>query len=230
MKQLALAVNLPAHAVFDTFMSNGNEALIVQLYGIVKTPGQGETLFLSGAKGSGKTHLLQAMCHAVEAPLQAVYLDLAKPEFTPEVLSGWEQLDLICLDNIERVQKDPDWEEALFDLFNRRLEAQVGQQASLVMASEYTLKQMDLGLPDLRSRLSSGLIYRLEHLSDTHIPLALNAHARQRGLEIPKETMDFLLKRLPRELSSLMTWLDNTDIAALEAQRKLTIPFVKSLL
>lgn len=230
MKQLALAVGLPAHAVFDTFISNGNEALVVQLQLLSRFPNCGETLLLSGIPGSGKTHLLQAVCHVSPDNFQPVYLDLANPAFTPEVLEGWEHSQLICLDNIDKILADKDWEEGLFDLFNRRLERNEDSRASLLMAADRPLTELTLLLPDLRSRLSSGLIYQVSNLQESHLALALNAHARQRGLEIPSETMDFLMRRLPRELSGLMSWLDKTDKASLEAQRKLTIPFVSSLL
>ncbi len=230
MKQLALEVSLPAHAVFDTFISNGNEALVVQLNALSVNPAVGETLFFSGAKGSGKTHLLQATCHASRDAAQVVYLNLANPEYTFEVLEGWESASLICLDNIDVIPGDAQWEEALFDLFNRRLERAEGDKASLVMTAAKPLKELNLSLPDLRSRLSSGLIFQISELAEQHLSLALTAHAYQRGFEIPTDTMKFLMSRLPRELSELMGWLDKTDKASLEAKRKLTIPFVKSLL
>lgn len=230
MKQLALAVSLPAHAVFDTFISNGNENLIVQLHALSRFPNCGETVLINGSKDSGKTHLLHALCHACPNDFQPTYLNLANPDFLPDVLEGWNDTQLICLDNIDVVQARPDWEEALFDLFNRRLERDEFTQASLVMAASVPLSEMDIQLSDLRSRLSSGLIFQLNLLDEMHLPLALHAHAQQRGLEIPGETLDYLLKRIPRELSVLMRWLDESDKASLVAQRKLTIPFVKSLL
>ncbi len=230
MKQLALQVSLPAHAVFDTFISNGNEALVVQLKKLSETANVGETVFFSGKVGTGKTHLLQATCHASSDASQVIYLNLANPAYTFEVLEGWDAAQLICLDNIDIVQGDAQWEEALFDLFNRRLERANGERASLVMAASKPLKELNLSLPDLRSRLSSGLIFHISELAEQHLSLALTAHAHQRGFEIPSDSMKFLMSRLPRELSELMAWLDKTDKASLEAKRKLTIPFVKSLL
>ena len=230
MKQLALPVNLPAHSVFNTFISNGNEALVVQLKNISAKSTIGETLFISGKQGSGKTHLTQAVCHAALESSNAVYLNLANPSYTYEVLEGWDNSQLICLDNVDIVQGDLNWEEALFDLFNRRLERVADRKASLLMTAAKPVSELNLKLPDLRSRLSSGLIYQITQLAEQHLSLALTAHAHQRGLEIPTDTMKFLMSRLPRELSELMSWLDKTDKASLEAQRKLTIPFVKELL
>ncbi|MBT8142155.1 MAG: DnaA regulatory inactivator Hda [Gammaproteobacteria bacterium] len=230
MKQLALAVSLPDHAIFDTFVAHGNEALVQQCRMLAKDSSIGETLFISGLENSGKTHLLQAMCHACPADVQAVYLDLDNPDFPPDILQGWEQVQLLCLDNIDRIQGQADWEEALFDLFNRRLERAPGKRASLVMTAARPLADLRLDLADLRSRLSSGLIHALAVLADEYLSEALLLHARQRGLEIPKETLEFILKRLPRELGSLMNWLELADQAALEAQRKLTVPFVRKLI
>jgi len=230
LKQLALPVNLPAHAVFDTFVTYGNEDLLMQLKQLSENPGIGETVFLSGKSGTGKTHLLQAACRASKDTVQAVYLNLANPDYTSEVLEGWDSSLLICLDNIDVVQGNNLWEEAVFDLFNRRLERVEGRRASLLLSASKPLSELDFKLTDLRSRLSSGLIFKISELGEQYLSLALTAHANQRGFEIPSETMKFLISRLPRELNQLMSWLDKTDKASLEAQRKLTIPFVKQLL
>ncbi|MGW8310551.1 MAG: HdaA/DnaA family protein, partial [Thiogranum sp.] len=54
--------------------------------------------------------------------------------------------------------------------------------------------------------------------------------AEQRGFELPEDTGRYLLRRLPRDLPALMKLLERLDTASLAAQRKLTVPFVKSVL
>lgn len=41
--------------------------------------------------------------------------------FVPEVLDGMEQLALVCIDNIECIAGDEEWEMAIFNLYNRIL-------------------------------------------------------------------------------------------------------------
>jgi len=59
---------------------------------------------------------------------------------------------------------------------------------------------------------------------------ALRLRAQQRGFELPDETARYLQRRLPRDLRSLFAVLDELDAAALAAQRRLTVPFIKDVL
>jgi DnaA family protein len=59
---------------------------------------------------------------------------------------------------------------------------------------------------------------------------SLACRARGRGLELPDETAQFLLRRFPRDLPTLFALFDTLDTASLIEQRRLTIPFVKSVL
>jgi len=162
--------------------------------------------------------------------VRPVYLDLSKPTITPDILNGWDHVSLFCLDNFDSVSYMPEWQEAIFNLYNRRLSRDDGTQASLIVSSQTPLQESNIELKDLRSRLSSGLMFQLKSLNDEHMHLALRVHAEQRGLTLPHETVEFILKRLPRDLSILVENLNVFDQASLQAQRKLTIPFVKSLL
>jgi len=230
MEQLTLDVKLPVHAVFSTFVPNGNEMLLASLFSLSKRPESGETILFSGPDGVGKTHILYALCQAIDVQQQSVYLDLANPSYTPEVLHGWEHCDLICLDNIERIANIFQWEEALFDLFNRRLNKANGKKSSLVMSTNLPLVELSVALKDLRSRLSSGLMYQVKPLADKHLSEVLQLQARQRGMTLPSEVSEYLIRRLPREASALVDVVKQLDKASLQAKRKLTIPFVKSVL
>ena len=85
-------------------------------------------------------------------------------------------------------------------------------------------------LADLASRLSWGLSYLLVPLPEAQVVSALELRARGRGLDLPEETAQYLLRRIPRDLPTLFNLLDRLDEAALIEQRRLTVPFVKSVL
>ncbi len=138
-----------------------------------------------------------------------------------------EQLALVCIDNIECVAGDEPWEMAIFNLYNRILES---GKTRLLITGDRPPRQLNLGLPDLASRLDWGQIYKLQPLSDEDKLQALQLRARLRGFEMPEDVCRFLLKRLDREMRSLFMTLDQLDHASITAQRKLTIPFVKEIL
>lgn len=226
-RQLPLGLQLQASARFSNFLAGPNDELIGQLQHTAG--GSGEPFFLLwGADGSGKSHLLQASCHlAADQERTVAYFSLQNISvLDPELLEGWENYQLVCVDDIHLIAGIPRWEEALFNLYNRIREC----RGSLIVSSTSLPAGHAFGLPDLVSRLSWGLVYQLHPLDDDQRLAALQQRARQRGCEMPAETGRYLLRRLPRDMPALFELLDKLDKASLAAQRKLTVPFVKSVL
>jgi DnaA family protein len=226
-EQLPLRLQLKASARFANFVAGPNLELIGQLRQAAR--GQGETFFFCwGAAGSGRTHLLQACCHQAASAGRAVaYVSLRDAAgLSTALLEGWEQFDLVCIDDVDTIAGDADWEEALFHLYNRMREA----GSTLIVSAGAAPAQLRIGLPDLLSRLGWGVVYQLKALNDTQRMQALQLRAQQKGFAMPDETASYLLRRLPRDLPALFDLLEQLDEASLAAQRKLTVPFVKSVL
>jgi len=226
-QQLVLELKLRASARFSGYVAGPNAELVRQLRS--SAAGEGETFVLCwGASGSGKTHLLQACCHtASESGRSVAYLSLNdRDAMSPAVLDGWEQFELVCLDDIEQIAGRADWEEAVFHLYNNVRE----QGGRLLVSAACAPAQLEIGLADLVSRLGWGVVYPIHALDDEQRCEAMQLRARQKGCELPDETVAYLLRRLPRELPTLFDTLDRLDDASLAAHRKLTIPFVKSVL
>ena len=223
-QQLSLGVKLPDFSRFDNYYPGPNTEVVTQ----IRSLAPGEALYLHGANESGRSHLLQAACRELsERGEQAFYLPLK--EFVssdPDMLQGLEIASLVALDDIDQVAGLAQWEEALFHLFNQLREA---NHCLLVSASDRP-EAIGIQLPDLISRLTWGMVYGLKPLSDSDRLAVLQMRARQRGLELPDEVGQFLMARIPRGLTALCASVDQLDEASLVAQRRLTIPFVKSVL
>jgi DnaA-homolog protein len=220
MKQLALAMRLRADAVFESFAPGANTEVIAALRSPGTTP-----VWLSGAHGTGKTHLLQAVCAA--AGEAAAYFPLRRADsLPPEALAGFERSRVLCIDDVDQVAGDQAWENALFRLFIEA--ADLGTR--LIFAAGVPPGQAAWVLQDWRSRAQSCVVYQLRELDDQGRIEALQLRAAQRGLQLPYETSEYLLKRMPRDLPSLFEILDTLDEASLVAQRRLTIPFIREAL
>lgn len=221
MKQLPLGVRLRSEAIFESFVPGPNSELIAAL----RRPNV-PALWLWGHHGSGKTHLLQAVC-AASAGDAAAYFPLQRSlALPPEALIGFERCRVLCLDDVDAVAGDPAWERALFRLFNESAEL----QTRLVFASGAPPHQLHWTLDDWRSRARACVVYQLRDLDEAGRVDALQRRAAQRGLQLPPETCDYLLRRLPRDLTSLLEILDQLDEASLVAQRRLTVPFIRDAL
>ena len=225
--QLPLGLALKESARFDSYFPGLNGEAVQHLQ--LAASGKGENLvYVAGARGVGKTHLLQAACHsASQCERTSAYLPLQElQELAPVVLEDLEQLDLICLDDVSAAAGHADWEQGLFNLFNRVRAA----GGTLLIAGEQRPDQSGFDLPDLVSRLGWGVTYTLKPLADDDVIASLTCRAQGRGLELPEETVQFMLRRFPRDLPTLFALFDTLDTASLIEQRRLTVPFVKSVL
>lgn len=227
--QLPLGVQLRESASFDSFFAGPNTELLHQLKNIASAAQASAVVhFISGPEGSGKTHLLQATSRAASAQSCATaYLPLAELLGSgAAVLEGMAQQSLICLDDVDAVAGRRDWEEALMSLCDG-LRAAGGR---LLATATRAPMELGLSLKDLATRLAWGPVYALRSLSDDDKIRLLQQRALGRGLELPEEVGRFLLTRNTREISSLLLVLDQLDQASLAAQRRLTVPFVRTVL
>ena len=225
--QLPLGLALRDSARFNSYFPGPNLETVDGLQR--SATGNGEALvYLAGAAGMGKTHLLQAACYdAAQSGRTTGYLPLQELlVYTATVFDDLEQLDLICIDDVTAIAGRDDWERGLFDLFNRARQS----GGTLLIAGDRRADQAGFRLPDLVSRLGWGVTYVLKPLDDVAVTAALVCRARARGLQLPGETAQYLLRRFPRDLPTLFALFDTLDTASLIEQRRLTIPFVKSVL
>lgn len=225
--QLPLGMRLRDGATFVNYFPGANHEA-VDLLRLALHRDDEPCLYLWGAEGTGKTHLLQAACHLAAAQGEPVaYLPLGDAaQFAPSLLEGLEHLPLIALDDIDRVGGEAEWETALFHLYNRVRE----QGGRLLAAARVSPASLPLKLADLRSRLGWGMVLHLHEFDDGEKAEALRLQAHQRGMEMPLEVAGFLLRRCRRDMAALFALLDELDHATLAAQRKLTVPFVKTVL
>jgi DnaA family protein len=225
-RQLALPIRLADHARLGNYFPAGNEALLAALAAVAAGRGRAP-VWVAGAAGSGRTHLLQATVAAVPAGLGAAYVPLDRATaLPPAVLDGLGGLALVAVDDVDAVAGDAAFEAALFRLY----ESLVPRGGALVLAARADVPDCGFRLPDLASRLAAGLRFAITPLDDAGRLAALQLRARFRGLELPDETGRYLLNRVARGPASLFALLDPLDEAALASGRRLTVPFVRALI
>lgn len=226
-EQLPLAVQLRDDATFENFYAGDNALLLTELRR--QLSGGEPYIYLYGNAGSGRSHLLQAACHqAQQQSLQSAYLPLQElHDFAPDDLfEGLEDLDLVCLDDLQQVAGHAAWEQALFHLFNRLQQS----GTPLLISADCSVRQLPLTLADLRSRLSWGSLFQIADLSEQQQLAVITLRAGNRGLQLSDDVLQFIYHRSARDLPSLLHVVAELDRASLREQRRLTIPFVKSVM
>jgi len=224
MKQLVLDIRPDAPPTLDNFVAGANAELVATLTLLAERATAprlpAHHLYLWGAPGSGRSHLLRAtiaMAREAGRPthlLTAADIDDALPE-TPDAL--------VALDDVDRLGADA--QIALFNAFNRARHN--GQ--SLLLSGPCA----PLGLAlreDLRTRIGQSLIYEVQPLDDEARAAILVTLAGRRGLRLADDVIDFLLRHGRRELSSLLAVLDALDAASLERKRPITLPLLREMM
>ena len=220
--QLPLAVQLPDDETFATFVAGHNQELVGVLQNLPKG-----LVYLWGAEGVGKTHLLHALC--AQAKSAVMYLPLAEmhQQVQPQILQGLDYYPLICLDDVDAIATSKAWCFELFALLNRVKDVGTG---TIVVTAKQAPSYLPAALPDVQSRLQWGLSMHVRALSDEQKVSALQVRAQVLGLRLGYEAAKFMVQRLGRDMRTLLTCLARLDRASIAAQRRLTIPFIKDVL
>jgi DnaA family protein len=226
-RQFPLDLRWPPHQRLDAFHAAGNATALREVEAVAIGPPHA-WVFLHGGPGTGKSHLLIGACRAaVEAGRDARYLSLASlPAPRAGIIAGIGSDGLIAIDDVQALAGDGEGERALFDLFNRAKAA----SARMLFAANASPAELGIGLADLVSRLSSCTQSALHALDDDGRRAMLRLLAGRMGLRLDDEVLDWWYVRQPRDPASLVALLRRVDRAALAAQRRVTIPFLRELL
>lgn len=221
MKQLALDLAVPPPPTLENFIASRNGELLAQLRRLAAGQGGERFLYLWGSTECGRSHLLAATIAQLQrAGADAAYVACrAETRFDARL----QRASCVALDDVERLDKEG--QVGAFDLYNALRERGGG----LIASGSAPPVQLALR-EDLVTRLAWGLVYQLHALTDEEKTRALADRAASRGFRLPHEVAEFLLKRVRRDLPTLLAMLDALDRYSLETKRPVTVPLVRELL
>ena len=227
-QQQVLNLQLTPANTFDSFYPGKDQTLISVLKSVASGILLEPQVFLWGSDKTGKTHVLQAMCHvATSTQKRVMYLPMQLlSQQEPSSISELQDLDIVCIDDVHVIANQPEWEKALFNFINDQRD----QDTVLVFSSASSPSEKLFTLPDLNSRALWGPVYKLNALLDEDLDIALQMHAKSRGLDISIEVQNYMLTHFQRDVSSIVNMLEQLDQASLQEQRRVTIPFLKKVL
>jgi DnaA-homolog protein len=227
--QLPLAIRWPAYQRFDSFLIEAGDPALDMLRSAATAPAA-NWIYLNGAVASGKTHLLIAACAvAGEYGRSAQYISLRNMPARSDIGSTIRELggnDLLAIDDVDAIAGNRGAEHALFDLYNS---CKV-EKCTLLFAAAQAPAQIGVDLPDLVSRLAACTQIVLKPLDEAGRRSVLAQRAQARGLTFDEAVLDWLFAHHARDLRSLTELFERVDKAALAAQRRITVPFLRNLL
>ncbi|MCC6535004.1 MAG: DnaA regulatory inactivator Hda [Burkholderiales bacterium] len=219
MQQLALELSQRPAPTLANFATGRNAELLAVLSALAQGCGPDRFVYLWGAVGSGRSHLLQAVTHAAAALGRASLYVAAAPAAGGDIAEA----ALLAVDDIERL--DAAAQRSLFGVYNRI------REAGGTLVASGCAPPSALGVrADLATRLAWGLVYEVHALNDDDKAIAMSAHARGRGFDLPLDAREYLLRHAPRDLPSLLMLVDALDRYSLERSRAITLPLVREVL
>ena len=228
-KQLIFPFQINQKASFDSFFcSPDNQNLMTRLADIVSSPDTSE-LIIHGEDGSGKSFLMQAICNELSSAEKKFAFIPMKKAFNMgvEIFQNLGSLDAVCIDDLQLILANQDWEKALFNLIN-----ECQQSSCSLMLSLGGTQPLDESviLPDLLSRIKRMEFIALHAVQDELFNQAIDFVAQQLDIKIEKAELEFLLKHQTRVFSLLVENIITLDNQAASLKRKITIPLIKETL
>lgn len=223
--QLSLELGSPPPSTFENFFGAANREAVQRLQALPGAIAQEQAtdrlIYLWGETGSGRTHLLHALCDlGAQTGLRCRYLS---PHHALSDFIFDPSCQLYTVDNVELL--DEARQIAVFSLYN---EVRAHVRTAIVVAGAVAPLAMPVR-EDLRTRLGWGLVYQLAPLSDEDKVAALVQAARERGLQLSPEIPHWLVTRHYRDMPSLMALLDALDMYSLERKRAVTLPLLREM-
>lgn len=232
--QIPLRIALPVEKQFDTFIPGDNAELVFHSMEAIKSIDGASSYgqcFIHGIAGTGKSHFLYACCHlANQSSVDNFYLDLESIDaYSPEILDGFRDVQLLCIDGIDNIVGRPDWQLAIFDLINQRREKNHGQ---LFMSAATNLAvpahiSHTLSLADLQSRLQWGMVFQMKSLSDDDRRLLLHKLSEAKGIKLSETSIQYLLSHCERSTDVLVDTFERLDIRSLTEKKALSVELIK---
>nr|VFK54899.1 MAG: regulatory inactivation of DnaA Hda protein [Candidatus Kentron sp. TUN]VFK60665.1 MAG: regulatory inactivation of DnaA Hda protein [Candidatus Kentron sp. TUN] len=227
LKQIPLPLGIRSRPSLTNFIAGPNREAWEAVNSIASGTGE-RVVYLWGAEGTGKSHLLEAGYQKIiQQNQEAEYLSCrASISIRPSTIRETRKIDLICIDDIDTQVGNRDREETLFHAYNLA----EANGTRLLVAGKQNPAGADFSLPDLGSRFAAGLVLRLHPLDDDGRRMAIKCRAEEWGFTFPDRVIAFLLRRYQRDMHSLFVLLEEIDQATLVKKRPVTIPFVRDLL
>ena len=224
-KQLTFPWNKVYRSSLDGFYISEENSHLISL---LKDNTFSDDLFIYGTRESGKTFLLQAMCNFYSSNKQSsLYIPLKKAmDYGVDIFEALEDIDLICLDGIQEIITEIEWERAIFNLINKSLLS----GSRLILTSSKDLNSFNFALPDLESRIRKIQSFELFPIKDKDIFDALIYISKLTSINLGDKEAKYLVTYSNRNITNLVHILESLDQLSMEMKRKITIPLIKEVI
>tara|TARA_B100000886_G_C20380098_1_gene473543 strand:- start:535 stop:1233 length:699 start_codon:yes stop_codon:yes gene_type:complete len=205
----------------DNYISENNDHLIETLKQFANN-NHGQLIYLFGDKSTGKSHLCKAVFNIIKDT--KTYIDQHNFEILDDI--DIQNINYLIIDDFEIILEKGNTEDKLFYYINEFILS----KKSLLISSVKPTEQIDFSKNDLRSRLTSNLIFNIREISDDRKIEVLKKITEDIGWTIEENVCQYIMNHYQRDLFFLCSVLKSLDKSSLALKKKVTVPFVKGII
>ena len=225
-RQLALQIQINERASLNNFFVSKNNSKTIQiLKNILLDSNNGVQMFIDDLGSNGKSYLLQAICNDFSnSSNSSIYIPMQEAiNLDPSILEGVSELNLICIDDVDLINKRREWELALFNLINECYE----KDCFLLLSGSVNKLE---AIPDLVTRIKKMETLRLEAINDDELLEATQAISKNLNIEISDKNMNYLINNSKRDIKTIFRTLSQLEKESLERKKSIGLNLIKEVI
>ena len=189
---------------------------------------ENDDLFLYGIKKSGKSFFLQSVCNFYASKNKSsLYIPTAEVmKYGISFMDSLDNLDVICIDDIDLINSNKEWEIAIFNLINDCLIS----KCRLIFSSSFNPSSIKFDLKDLISRIKKIDHVELFPVSEDKLNDALIFICNLRSINLGEKEINYLITYSKRNISDLINIINKLDKTSMQLKRKITVPLIKEVI
>ena len=225
-RQLALQIQINERASLNNFFVSKNNSKTIQiLKNTLLDSNNGVQMFIDDLGSNGKSYLLQAICNDFSnSSNSSIYIPMQEAiNLDPSILEGVSELNLICIDDVDLINKRREWELALFNLINECYE----KDCFLLLSGSVNKLE---AIPDLVTRIKKMETLRLEAINDDELLEATQAISKNLNIEISDKNMNYLINNSKRDIKTIFRTLSQLEKESLERKKSIGLNLIKEVI
>ena len=224
-RQLALQIQINERASLNNFFVSKNNNKTFQILKDLLNSNNGVQIFIDDLGSNGKSYLLQAICNDFSnSNNSSIYIPMEEAiNLDPSILEGVSELNLICIDDVDLINKRREWEIALFNLINECYE----KECFLLLSG--SINKLE-AIPDLVSRIKKMETLRLEAINDDELLEATQAISKNLNIEISDKNMNYLINNSKRDIKTIFRTLSQLERESLERKKSIGLNLIKEVI
>jgi chromosomal replication initiator protein len=235
------AAGLNPRYAFETFVKGqSNQFALAAAQRVAETPARSyNPLFIYGAAGLGKTHLLHAIGHYVnqnysDYQIRYVstetflneYVDAIRTNATAQFKRRYREIDVLLIDDIQFMEGKEGLQEEFFHTFN----SLHGANKQIVISSDRIPDNIPTLEDRLRGRFKWGLITDIQP-PDLETRLAILRNKAERDhTAVPPDVLEFIATRITNNIRELEGALIRVTAYASLNRSSIGVPLAEQLL